>query len=50
MDLQTFRQIHIPKLGIHGRLEPGARVDGLDEDGLPEDLQLLKALEALWTW
>ncbi|CAK9051585.1 unnamed protein product [Durusdinium trenchii] len=39
-------EIHIPKLGIHGRLEPGARVDGLDEDGLPEDLQLLKALEA----
>eukprot|EP00435_Cladocopium_sp_Y103_P004262 s5425_g1.t1 len=36
------RQIHIPKLGIHGRLEPR----DLDDDGLPDDLQLLKALQA----
>ena len=35
-------QIHIPKLGIHGRLEPR----NLDDDGLPDDLQLLKALQA----
>ena len=34
-------QIHIPKLGIHGRLEPR----NLDDDGLPDDLQLLKALQ-----
>ena len=34
-------QIHIPKLGIYGRLEPPSS----DEDGLPEDLQLLKALQ-----
>lgn len=35
-------EIHIPKLGIHGRLEPR----NLDDDGLPDDLQLLKALQA----
>ena len=36
-------QVHIPKRGIHGRLEPSR----LDEDGLPEDLRELRDLEAM---
>mmetsp|Transcript_45220 Transcript_45220/g.84401 ORF Transcript_45220/g.84401 Transcript_45220/m.84401 type:complete len:140 (-) Transcript_45220:45-464(-) len=35
-------EIHIPKRGIHARLEPRR----VDEDGLPDDLSQLRAMEA----
>mmetsp|Transcript_27323 Transcript_27323/g.41298 ORF Transcript_27323/g.41298 Transcript_27323/m.41298 type:complete len:182 (-) Transcript_27323:80-625(-) len=35
-------EIHIPKKGIHGRLEPIAQPA---EDELPDDLQILRAME-----